>query len=327
MLEKRGVIMRDLVWSLVRRSTRAFWILCKVMVPVMILVQVGVQLGAVEVLGYLLEPIMGSIRLPPEAGIIWATGMVTNLYGAIGAIITLAPVLDLNTGQMTALGIMMLFAHALPVEQAIVRRAGGPVWLTTGLRAAVAIVAGTVVGWGAYWLNLGQDAVSFEWLGAPSLSSTDTVFNLSDWLITTTYSLAATFLVIAGLMCLLEFMDRVGLTRRFNQVLAPILRFSGLEQNVAPVTTIGVLLGLSYGGALIIEETGRNQISYQGRVLALIWLSLCHGLIEDTALIVALGANIWVVLGGRVLITLLLVRLCYLYMTKRSLAASPVRES
>ena len=53
MLEKRGVIMRDLVWSLVRRSTRAFWILCKVMVPVMILVQVGVQLGAVEVLAAL----------------------------------------------------------------------------------------------------------------------------------------------------------------------------------------------------------------------------------------------------------------------------------
>jgi hypothetical protein len=296
------------------------------MLPVMILVQVGVQLGAVDVLGYLLEPVMGTILLPPEAGIIWATGMVTNLYGAIGAIITLAPILDLNTGQMTALGIMMLFAHALPVEQAIVRRAGGPVWLTTGLRIGVAILAGATVAWGSHLLNLGEGSVSFDWLSASSIPSSDKAFNLSSWLETTTFSLGATFLVIAGLMCLLEFMDRVGLTRRFNLALTPILRFSGLERQIAPVTTIGVLLGLSYGGALIIEEADRAQISYRGRVLALIWLSLCHGLIEDTALIVALGADVWVVLGGRVLVTLLLVRLCFLYMSKRALFES-VREA
>src|SRR5690606_19090168 len=75
----------------------------------------------------------------------------------------------------------------------------------------------------------------------------------------------------------------------------------------APVTTVGVLLGLTYGGALIIEEAKKQNFSARTRFLALSWLSLSHSLIEDTLLVLALGANIWVVLVGRVILTLLIV--------------------
>ena len=45
-----------------------------------------------------------------------------------------------------------------------------------------------------------------------------------------------------------------------------------------------VLLVLTYGGALIIEEAERRAFPARTRFLALAWLSLSHALIEDTAL-------------------------------------------
>lgn len=55
------------------------------------------------------------------------------------------------------------------------------------------------------------------------------------------------------------------------------------------MATVGVLLGLSYGGALIIEQTQKNNFDAKTRLLALSWLSLSGSLIEDTLLIMALG--------------------------------------
>lgn len=48
----------------------------------------------------------------------------------------------------------------------------------------------------------------------------------------------------------------------------PMLRISGISRDVAPVTTIGVLLGITYGGALIIDEARKNN--YPKRTLS------CH---------------------------------------------------
>ena len=123
----------------------------------------------------------------------------------------------------------------------------------------------------------------------------------------TAFSLAITFAIIVGLLVLLDLLERSGITPRITAALTPLLKFSGLESRAAPVTTVGVLLGLSYGGALIIDEAERQQFTARTRFLALSWLSLSHSLIEDTALLVALGADIWIVLVGRVLVTLLVV--------------------
>src|SRR5690606_16733691 len=109
--------------------------------------------------------------------------------------------------------------------------------------------------------------------------------------------------VIVGLLVLLDVLERTGITRRITALLTPLLGLSGLDSRVTPVTTVGVLLGLTYGGALIIEEAQKQDFPARTRFLALAWLSLSHSLIEDTALFVALGANVWIVLVGRVLVT------------------------
>lgn len=53
----------------------------------------------------------------------------------------------------------------------------------------------------------------------------------------------------------------------------------------------------------------KNNYPKRTLFLSLSWLSLSHSLIEDTAIMLALGADIWVVLVGRVILTLIIIAL------------------
>lgn len=292
--------------ALLRRSWRMFITVAKIMLPVMVLVQLAQHLGLVSVIGRLITPFMSVLNMPAEAGIIWATTVLVGIYGGIASLAGLAATIDMTTGQVSALCAMMLFAHAIPVEQAIVRRAGASFAATAALRIGTAAVYGAVISWGSHYSGLLSDPVSFDWLRGSSIMQANNG-GVLPWLQSTAFSLALTFLVIMGLAFALDMLERLGITRRFTAAMMPLLRLSGLDAHVAPVTTVGVLLGLTYGGALIIEEAEKQKLSARTRFLALSWLSLSHSLIEDTLLMMALGADIWVVLVGRVLLTLAIV--------------------
>lgn len=291
---------------LLRRSWRMFITVTKVMLPVMIVVQIAQYFGLVDLVGRFIAPAMALLNLPPEAGIIWATTLVTSIYGGIATLSGLAATMDITAGQVSALGAMMLLAHAIPVEQAIVRRAGASFWLTALLRVGTAIVYGGAVSWACHFTGILSNPMSFEWMHG-STAAAAPAHPIFEWIQSTAFSLMLTFGIITVLVTALDALERLGITKRITAAMTPLLRASGLDARVAPVTTVGVLLGLTYGGALIIEEATTQNFSPRTRLLALSWLSLSHSLIEDTLLIVALGANIWIVLAGRVAITLAIV--------------------
>lgn len=293
------------VKNLLGRGWRTFLALTKIMLPVMVIVYMGQQLGLVEMMGRAIAPAMALIDLPPEAGIVWATTLFTGLYGGIAALSGFASNLEFTVGQLSALCAMMLFAHALPIEQAIVRRAGASFWLTTILRTGVALIYGAAVAWTCRLSGALSEPVSLEWLRGSSLVGEST--GLWGWMQSSAFTLAMTFMVIIVLLLLLDIFDRLGITRWVTTALTPLLKLSGLDSRVATVTTVGVLLGLTYGGAIIIEEARKQRFSAHTRFLALAWLSLSHSLIEDTLLMLALGADIWIILVGRVLLTLAVV--------------------
>ncbi|WP_322995461.1 nucleoside recognition domain-containing protein [Castellaniella sp.] len=286
-----------------QRSTHMFMTIARIMVPVMVIVYVADRLGLVRLAGEALAPAMALLGLPPQAGIIWVTTVITNIYGGMASMAALSDGLDMSVAQVSALGAMMLFAHNIPTEQAIVRRAGASALVTGSLRIGVGILYGAAVTWTCHALGWLQEPVSFAWMGQDAgLNQGPPDF--LPWLWTTAESLLLVLAVIVVLVVLLDLLERLGITRLVTRLLTPVLRLSGLEERAAPLTTVGVLLGLAYGGALIIEAAERENFSPRTRLLALSWLSLCHALIEDTLLIMALGADIWVILVLRSLVTL-----------------------
>ncbi|MEI2416142.1 nucleoside recognition domain-containing protein [Orrella sp. JC864] len=301
--------MKIYLLHLLTRSRRLFWALAKVMLPVMLAVRAAELAGLIDLLGAALGPFMALLDLPPQAGLVWVACVFVGIYGGIGALVGLAPQMDLNVAQLSALAAMMLFAHSIPVEQAIVRRAGASFWFTSALRLGLALLYGAMVAWTCRLLGVLDEPVSLGWLQGSQWAAEQAPNVHLAWAQSTLFSLLATYGVILGLLVLLDVLERLGITRRITVALTPLLRLSGLDARVAPVTTVGVLLGLTYGGALIIEEAQKQNFPPRTRLLALSWLSLSHSLIEDTLLMLALGADIWVVLVGRVALTMLVVAL------------------
>ncbi len=300
-----SIVMNVLLYlnTIRQRSIRMFITIARIMVPVMVIVYAADRMGLVQQVGEFLAPAMGLLGLPPQAGLIWATTVITNIYGGMASMAALSDTLDMNVAQISALGAMMLFAHNVPTEQSVVRRAGASAWITGTLRIVVGIVYGAAVTWtcqAAGWL---QDPVSFAWMGQDA-GLTQGPPDVLTWLLSTVQSLLLVLLVIIGMVILLDLLERLKITRLITRALTPVLKLSGLEERAAPLTTVGVLLGLAYGGALIIDAAERENFSARTRLLALSWLSLCHALIEDTLLILALGANVWVILVLRGLLTL-----------------------
>ena len=278
---------------------RTFWNVAKIMVPVMLAVRLAEQFGLSAWMGKLLAPVMALVGLPGEAGLVWAIALLTGLYGGIGAVIALVETVDLTALQLNVLLTMILFAHGIPVEQAIARKAGASFTLTTVTRLVSALLFGFLL----FHIGSAVGALS----GAATLGilpEPGGAGGWTGWLASTARTLALMFAVLLVLLAIIDGMKRIGAFDWLTARLAPFFAWLGIAAPLAPLVTIGMLLGLTYGGGLIIEETRQRSFTARELFVPLAGLSIIHALIEDTLVIIALGADVWVIVVWRTLFAL-----------------------
>lgn len=285
--------------DLSRRSLSTFLVMARIMIPVMVAVRLAELYGVIEALDPLLRPVMAVLNLPPEAAIVCLSSMIVGIYGAIAALPVLAGA-DLTAAQFSGLCLFMLFAHALPIEQAIIRRAGGAYWRSLALRLLAACLSVVLIDWTSRltgYLDRPQPLDYLADLGGREAGT-------AEWLRASALGLGLLFLILTALLVLLDMLDRLRVTPVLTWLLAPVLRLSGLDRSVAPITTAGVLLGVAFGGGLIIAARDDPAITDAARQRALYWIALCHGMIEDVGLLAAVGGDVPVMILGRLGLTL-----------------------
>ncbi len=157
---------KQFVASVLREALGLCLALFRILVPVVIVVRLMELAGLVDLVAAWLFPVMQSLGLPGEAGLIWATAMVTNVYGGIAV---LAPNLDLTVADVTALCGMVLIA-----------------------------------------------------------------------------------LIVTLLLFVLRLLDRLGVTDWLQRMLQPLLSGLGIGRQAATLTVVGITLGISRGGALLM---------------------------------------------------------------------------
>ncbi|UCF49809.1 MAG: hypothetical protein JSU91_08680 [Thermoplasmatales archaeon] len=275
--------------------------LLKILIPVSIIVKILSEFGAIEIIGNYLSHAMGVVGLPGEFGLVWATAMLTNIYGAIVVLFTLSLTSTYTVAQITVLGGMMLFAHALPIEARIAQKAGVKLWFTLFLRILGAIAFGFVLNIIFSTFNLFQNESHMIW--QPDIIDP----TLFQWILDQIKYYFLIFLIILSLVTLMRILKKTGLINRLNIFLKPGLELLGMSKNAAPVTIIGMTLGLAYGGGLIIREVKSNVLSKKDTFLSLSLMGLSHSLIEDTLLILSIGATLFGVLFARVMFTILII--------------------
>ncbi len=81
---------------------------------------------------------------------------------------------------------------------------------------------------------------------------------------------------------------------------------------------MGMTLGLAFGGGLLIREAEQGHISRRDIFASLTMLGLCHSLIEDTLLMLLLGAHVSGVIWLRLLFTMLTLAIITRWLKRRS---------
>ncbi|MCG8426365.1 MAG: hypothetical protein MI754_03295 [Chromatiales bacterium] len=277
--------------------------LFKVMIPVLIVVKVLEELGGIKYIGYLLEPLMSLVGLPESMGLVWATTLLTNIYAGMVVFFNLAAEEGLTVAQVTVLSGMLLIAHTLPVEARIAQKAGVRLPATLLMRFFGALLFGfllhklyTLGGWL-------QQPVEMLWVPPTQDAS------LWGWVVAQLESFVFIVLLIFVLLLVLKILKVLHIERLMIWLLQPVLRLMGIGPEATTITIVGMTLGLAYGGGLLIREAQTGHLSSKDIFSSLAFLAFCHSIIEDTLLVLLLGADLTGVLWLRLLFSLVLLML------------------
>jgi len=276
------------------------WTLYKVMVPIIIVIKVVEEMGGIEILSQWLSPLMSIVGLPDEMGLVWATTLLTNIYA--GLLVFMNSNVDLTVAQASVLGSLMLIAHSLPIEAAIAKRAGVSMIMTLTLRLG----GGLIFAWVLHQTYQFGDLLGHQ---AHIIWSPENVEQQSylEWAWSQIESLAAIFVIISVLLFSLKLLKILGIEKLMAIALRPILKVLGISREATNMTIVGITLGLSFGGGLLINEAKRGHIPARDVFTAIMLLNLVHSMIEDTILIMLIGADFTSIFWGRLLFGVVIV--------------------
>ncbi len=276
----------------------------KIIVPISLFTAILDWSGLLGHLDFLLKPLMGLLDLPPAAALPLIIGMLSYIYGGIAAMVAL----PFSTAQMTLMAVFILTAHALIQEGIIQGKSGIHPLKATLVRIGAAVV--TVL-------------LMVPWVGSSTVmpAAADGALTVSPaflemirhWAWTTFRLTAKIFFIIMALLTLLELLKAFGLIHPFVRALGPFLRIMGLDRKVGFLWMTAVIFGLSYGGAIIVEEAKSGHLSRDDLELLHLSIGMNHSMVEDPPLFLPMGIHPFWLYVPRLVMAIIIVRLVRLY--------------
>ena len=294
---------KKILVNIFQETTKIFWILFKVILPVVIVIRALELIGAIPFLAKFLEPLTSFIGIDGSLGLVWMAAILVNIYAGLAAFASLQAIFDYSVAETTILGLIILIAHSLPIEVAIAKKSRISWIFNLSFRFINAIVAGKI-------LNL--IFTKYELFNEPNQSvlqvPNELVSNF-EWAILQIQNFIIIFSIIFFIISIINVFKSLGVWSLIINVMKIPLSFLGMSEKVANIILIGLTLGISFGGGFLIEESKKNNISKKDILLSLSFLSLCHSIIEDTILILLLGSHISGILFFRFIYTVIIILL------------------
>lgn len=275
----------DLIYSWLKQGMRTSLKIFKIMIPITILVKILQVTGLIVYVGDGLAPLMKWMGLPGEMGLVWASAMIGNIYAGMVAYFSIAS--QLTVAQITTLATIILVAHSLPIELGVTKKAGAKIITLFLVRFGFGFIAGIILF--QFYKLFGSLNYYPEMVNQIVISQKDSTFWV--WVLSELKNYFIIFLLITVLIIILDLLKKVGVIELVNKALYPILKVLGIGKEVIPITVFGMTLGLAYGGGLIINEVEQNELNKRDVFYALLLMSLCHSLIEDSLLMISIGAH------------------------------------
>jgi len=115
--------------------------------------------------------------------------------------------------------------------------------------------------------------------------------------------------IIVPIMIFLEYARYWNIMERLSKYFGWFSRWLGLPAEASFPLMVGMVIGLVYGMAVIIDYSQKGLLSKKDLLLVGVFLAINHGIIEDNLLFAAMGANIFLIFIARFIVAFLVTRL------------------
>jgi len=302
---RTGNKIREGLASGINKGWQGFLWMMKIIIPISFVTALLVWTGWIGTLDILIAPVMGILNLPSMASVPLLVGMLTGIYGGIAAM----AVLPLSSEQMTIIAIFLLISHNLIQEGIIQGKSGINPLKATLFRIGASVITVLIVG---QCIDLGStaDIASRE---VSRGTSQPFVTMVHEWGSTILMLVIKIFFIIMGIVTALEIFKNLGWITHVVDFFSPLLRFMGLGRKVGILWITAVVFGLSYGGALIVEEAREEHLTKRELETLHLSIGINHSMIEDPVLFLPLGVGAFWLWVPRLAMALIAVRLLTLW--------------
>ena len=277
-----------------------------------------------------LGPLFNHFGLPGEAALAYVSGYFVNMY----AMLAIAGSMDLTARAITILGVMSLCSHNMITETAVQGKTGANPVRVVITRTLAGFVLAFVLN---LILPLSQSDIAmlggaFEKseaavasvaeapagvapaAGAPVAGAPATVASITEapaavqplfkelaveWCYSTLSILVKMTLLIYSLAILQRILSEFGVIRWVSKFLKPLLLLFGLPARCSFLWIIANILGIAYGGAVMMEEVRAGKLSLRDIKLVNQHIGISHSNLEDLTLVASIGGIWWVMLLSR----------------------------
>jgi len=266
--------------QIINSSLKTALLIIKLVIPFYLLADILIYFGILQQISFIFEPFTSIMGLSTQVSLSIAAGILFNLYAAIA----FAAPLGLTPYEWTILGLFLGIAHALPVENSIMKKLSIPHWYSTLLRLGGGTVAVIIL----RTLPIHIEGKTLE-------KETTLPHYASFWEMigSSLYNASVLAIKIIILITIVIFIMHFIRTKLFKN--------KNLSVSFSIIT--GIILGITYGAGVLIAE--KDKLTKQELLYVGTFLMIAHSLIEDPLLFVLFGADFWVLVGIRLVLAII----------------------
>ena len=276
----------DALQSALPKALKTTLWLLKIILPISLLVRFLQYAGIIDYIAEKTEPLFSLVGLPGQSAIAFITSVFSPLYAALAVM----PSLSLNMREITILALMCLLSHNMIVECSVQAKTGSSFVGIFTFRLLMSFVV-------AAFLNtiLPYEGYSSPWFILEEREDTSLSALINGWLISSLILAMIMGIIISLLMFVHRLMDEMHWLEKVTGYINPLISFFGLPEKCSFMWIVGNVVGLTYGGAIMIDAIQNKQITVNESKKLNIHLAVSHSLIEDTLIFASVGVSVgWI---------------------------------
>jgi len=294
-----------------KNTLKTGWFIIKIVIPITFIIKLLQHLDLIPYITFLFEPLMKLFGLPGDAALVLLSSYFINIYAGLVVMANFT----FSIKHINILAMMILFAHSLLIETSVIKSLGIPRYKQLIVRLGASFLTGILLNFaiGPHMSELvigtGSQPIDHARFSLESFPMFLAWFQdlMIDFGLSVFTSVTQIMIIIGLVLIGVEFLKVTKIFDHLNNLLYQTTKFLGIRKEATTPLFVGLFVGITYGAGTILLSYKNNEMNNRDVLLVSLFLCLAHALVEDTLLFAKMGANVLLILFGRLLLAVLVV--------------------